>query len=190
VELKPASAGEVPGATSAVPRTMATFVEVPLGPGLDAFLDAVASAGASAKVRTGGVTPDGIPAVPDVARFLDGCVRRRLAFKATAGLHHPVRSEQPLTYAADAPRGVMHGFLNLFLAAAALVAGGSTDDAADILQTSDPRRFAFASGGVDIGGRWLDEVALWSCRNLARSFGSCSFAEPVADLRTLGLLPA
>ena len=38
--------------------------------------------------------------------------------RSPLGLHHPVRGEYPLTYAPDAPRGVMHGFLNVFLAAA------------------------------------------------------------------------
>src|SRR6266852_1266566 len=68
-----------------------------------------------AKVRTGGLTPESIPAAEDLADFLCRTAERRLAFKATAGLHHPVRSDRPLTYAPDAPRGVMHGFVNVFL---------------------------------------------------------------------------
>ena len=34
------------------------------------------------------------------------------------GLHHPIRAERALTYAPDSPRATMHGFLNVFAAAA------------------------------------------------------------------------
>src|SRR3954466_16148905 len=54
-------------------------------------LDAVSQAGCFAKVRTGGVTPDAIPSAETLARFIHECARRRLAFKATAGLHHAIR---------------------------------------------------------------------------------------------------
>ena len=89
------------------------YAEVPV-----AELDTVGQGGCFAKVRTGGVKPDAIPSVASLATFIRACADRRLAFKATAGLHHPVRAEHPLTYAPDAPRAVMHGFLNVFLAAA------------------------------------------------------------------------
>jgi len=38
-------------------------------------------------------------------------------FKATAGLHHPVRSVQRCTYQADAPPALMHGSQRLPAAA-------------------------------------------------------------------------
>src|SRR5712692_2981712 len=60
-------------------------------------LDEVQRAGCFAKLRTGGVKPEMIPAVGDVAAFIAACAERRLAFKATAGLHHPVRALHPLT---------------------------------------------------------------------------------------------
>src|SRR5262245_39438675 len=81
-------------------------------------LDEVKCSGCFAKLRSGGVKHEAIPSVEEVAAFIRACADRRLAFKATAGLHHPVRSMQPLTYAPDAPRAVMHGFLNVFLASA------------------------------------------------------------------------
>src|ERR1017187_3330475 len=43
--------------------------------------------GAFAKVRTGGLTPDAVPAPAAIANFLRCAAHRRLPFKATAGLH-------------------------------------------------------------------------------------------------------
>lgn len=157
------------------------YCEVPLGE-----LDAVERAGAFAKLRTGGVTPAAIPGVGDVAAFLRACADRRLAFKATAGLHHPVLAMQPLTYDADAPRAMTHGFLNVFLAAA--LAWHGDRDLEPVLAETDPAAFRF------------DDRAHWRDRSLsagqvrearekfAHSFGSCSFEEPVRDLEALGLL--
>ena len=56
-------------------------------------------------------------------RFLRACTEAGVPFKATAGLHHPLRAEYRLTYAPDSPRGTMFGFLNVFLAAAFLRPG-------------------------------------------------------------------
>ena len=71
-----------------------------------------------AKLRTGGVVQDAFPSVEQVAGFILRCAELGVPFKATAGLHHPLRCVHPFTYAADSPAGVMHGFLNLFTAAA------------------------------------------------------------------------
>ena len=45
------------------------------------------------KIRTGGVTPDLIPTAERVANFMCHCASTNLGFKATAGLHHPLRAE-------------------------------------------------------------------------------------------------
>ena len=50
-----------------------------------------------------------------VYRFVRTCLAANVPFKATAGLHHPLRCFKPLTYASDSPQGTMHGFLNVFL---------------------------------------------------------------------------
>ena len=44
------------------------------------------------------------------------CLEAEVPFKATAGLHHPLRADYPLSYETNAPH-VMFGYLNLFLAA-------------------------------------------------------------------------
>ena len=157
-----------------------TYCEVPLDQITDAF----------AKVRTGGLTPDAVPTPETIADFLHRAAERRLPFKATAGLHHPMRSLRPLTYAADSPRAVMHGFLNVFLAAAFAWHGAARDLLVGVLQEEDPRAFEFRDDELRWRGNRLtpDQMAT-ARRDFAHSFGSCSFEEPVADLRDLGLLP-
>ncbi|MFL6248361.1 MAG: hypothetical protein ACJ74H_20215 [Thermoanaerobaculia bacterium] len=148
-----------------------------------ASLDAIARHGLRAKIRTGGVTVDAFPPIGDVAQFLRACKRAGVAFKATAGLHHPLRCMKPLTYAPDAPTGTMHGFLNVFLAAALL------EHADEILTEEDPRAFGFDDDGAEWRGHRVSTDALRVMRrDFATSFGSCSFEEPIGDLRELGWL--
>lgn len=147
------------------------------------LLARIKSFGLRAKLRTGGTTTDAFPTAETVARFIRACVELELPFKATAGLHHPIRCTKALTYEPDAPTGVMHGFLNVFLAAAL------PDHAENILAEENARAFAF-----DEGGFWwrdlrvaTDEIARVR-QDLFISFGSCSFEEPIADLKELGWL--
>lgn len=148
-----------------------------------ALLDAVAQHGLRAKIRTGGVTVDAFPNAKAIADFIRACAERGVAFKATAGLHHPVRCLKPLTYDADAPRGTMHGFVNVFLAAAL------PGHAEEILMEDDPHAFSFEDDAASWRGNRVATETLRELRQtFAISFGSCSFEEPVADLKELGWL--
>jgi hypothetical protein len=94
-----------------------------------------------------------------------------------------------LTYQADSPSAIMHGFLNVFLAAAFLRGGMDDPLAVELLNEQAAAAFHFDSDGVlwrehRLGLAEISEAR----RNFAISFGSCSFTEPVDDLRTLGLL--
>lgn len=145
--------------------------------------------GAGAKIRTGGVTPDAFPSPETVANFIIRAADWRVPFKATAGLHHPIRAVHPLTYAGDSPRGVMHGFLNVFLAAAFAWHGMSPDNVERVLTEEDAANFQFTDAGVAWHCRTLTtEDVRAARREFCRSYGSCSFDEPRADLRALGLL--
>ncbi len=149
-------------------------------------LDTVAQARCFAKLRTGGVTPEAIPSIENVASYIDACAARRLAFKATAGLHHPIHSAHALTYEPGSPVATMHGFINVFLAAA--FAWHGHRETAPILAETDPAAFSF-----DECARWrglsLSAGQIREARtSFAHSFGSCSFEEPVADLEQLGYL--
>jgi hypothetical protein len=189
VELKAASPEEADAALEALPPGLAAFVEVPLEGELDALLSRVKAHGARAKVRTGGVVPEAIPGPAALARFIAACVEAGVPFKATAGLHHPVRGEQALSYETDAPRAMMHGFVNVFAAAALARVGAPLADVENALREEDAGAFRYEPERL----RWHDRVVptealAASRRDSACSFGSCSFAEPVADLRALGVL--
>jgi len=145
-------------------------------------------AGARAKVRTGGVTADAFPSAKQLARFIKRCVERRVAFKATAGLHHPLRAEYRLTYDDGAQRATMFGFLNVFLAAALARAGSSEADLVPMLEERDPASVHFGEDVVEWRGKVIDAETLRLTRSrVAVSFGSCSFREPVDELAALRL---
>jgi hypothetical protein len=155
-----------------------TYCEVPIEQ-----LDELKRAGSFAKIRTGGVTPDAIPPVESLARYIIACAEKQLPFKATAGLHHPVRKIHRLTYEPDACSAITHGFINVFLAAA--FAWHGERQIQPILAETDPAAFRF-----DDKVHWRDlslssdEIAEVR-RSFAHSFGSCSFEEPLEDLRAL-----
>ncbi len=167
-----------------VPRWARAYVEIPLEPDPAPLLAALARAGGRAKIRTGGVTPEAIPTPEAVARFLKACTDLGLPFKATAGLHHPLRAEYRLTYAPDSPRGTMFGFLNVFLAAALLRGGMSQADAARLLDERDPAALRFSADALEWRGHRANRAAIVEARAAGIvAFGSCSFTEPVGELR-------
>ena len=162
------------------------YVEVPADPDPGALLGAVHAAGGRAKIRTGGVTPDAFPRAEHVARFLARCVALELPFKATAGLHHPLRGEHALTYEPGAPSGTMFGFLNVFVAAMLAVRGAGEAELVAVLEERNPTAFSFGADGMSWKGHHLSTGELATTRaSMAVSFGSCSFREPVDDLRRL-----
>jgi len=144
------------------------YVEVLLDDGLEERLDALAAHGLRAKVRCGGAS---VPSTAELAAFVSGCRARSLVFKATAGLHHAVRTNGE------------HGFLNLL---AAVVFG----DEENALAETDPAVFGLDASAFSWRGRAVsaDELAA-ARRDRLHSIGSCSFFEPVEELEALGVLP-
>ena len=117
------------------------------------------------------------------------CTEHDVRFKATAGLHHPWRGRYPLTYEKEAPAAVMFGFLNVFVAAALARRGAVIDEVVAVLEAERGSEFRFGDDEV----RWREthvtrQELLESHATFALSFGSCSFEEPVYDLRRLALL--
>ena len=191
VEVKATSIADVERLAGVIPRYLQTYVEIPVREDPAALIAAIGRAGFRAKVRTGGVTAEAFPAAADLARFLAACAAAGVPCKATAGLHHPLRAEYRLTYEPASARGTMYGFLNVFLAVAFLREGLSRDDVVQLLEERDPTAFRFDGDGVEWRGRRVGTDALHRTRDEGvASFGSCSFTEPVGDLRALGLLPA
>jgi len=149
------------------------FIELPLPAG-SKELRAIKDRSAMLKIRLGGDKPDSIPTSSRLAQVLSTCAELDLPWKATAGLHHALRSET-------------HGFLNLLLGAAFAHADGSVAELEALLDETNPRAFDFENGSAS----WrehhfgLDQIA--TTRAFFLSFGSCSFEEPTESLKGLGL---
>jgi hypothetical protein len=187
LETKAESADDV-AALSPLSEIGAVHVEIPIRDDPGPLVRAIGASGLRAKIRTGGVTASAFPPPAAVSRFLAACVRHGVAFKATAGLHHPLRGEYPLTYASDAARGTMYGYLNVFAAALFLRHGMSEADAVTLLEERDPSALHFDPTGVRWRAHALATDAVSAARaQFALSFGSCSFREPIDDLSALPL---
>ena len=135
------------------------------------------------KLRTGGVTADAFPSSTQIARALITAAKHQLPIKFTAGLHHPIRQFR------DEVKTKMHGFLNV-LGAAVLAAEHqwNVDQTVTMLEDEDPRSFSFSDAFFAWRDWKIDTKRLQYRRKFVRSFGSCSFDEPCADLRALNLL--
>jgi hypothetical protein len=145
------------------------YCELPLRYDVSFRILQLGELGIRAKVRCGGATT---PRIPDLAEFVAACRRLGVPFKATAGLHHPIRA------------GDEHGFLNLLAAA---VFGDEeealSEEDSDAFQVS-AEAFSWRdhSAGADEIARVRREVFV--------GFGSCSADEPIDGLKELGLLEA
>lgn len=188
VELKVHTPRDVAHAGELLDRNFDTYMEVPVAEDPAALIEAIARTRAKAKIRTGGTTADAFPTSTQLIRFILRCLGHNVAFKATAGLHHPWRNEYRLTYAPDAPRGTMFGFLNVLLATAALVSGADEKTATTVLEMQDPSAVEFGPEQIRLTGFTLTVADIVRARDVMASFGSCSFKEPLDDLRALHLL--
>jgi hypothetical protein len=189
VEAKAESPEAVERLLPRIPPCLQAYVEIPVAREPAPLAAAVARAGGRLKVRTGGITADAFPSAADLVRFLRAARDVDLPFKATAGLHHPLRAEYRLTYEPSSACGTMFGFLNLFLAAAFVGAGLDDRSAERLLEERDRQSFRVDADGVDWRGRRLGLDAIRRAReSVIVSFGSCSFTEPIGDLQSLGLL--
>ena len=194
-EARTASSDAVLATAAAMPDDVMLYCELPHRDDPQALIQAVRAARVRAKLRTGGVTPDAFPLPAEIVRFLRRCTEAGVAAKATAGLHHPLRGEYRLTYAPDAMRGTMYGYLNVFLCAAAMYDGASDAVATAILLLSDSATLAVHGGSVritlapSVDGRDVVELSHSTLEAMRQSgvvaFGSCSFREPVDELEAL-----
>jgi hypothetical protein len=146
------------------------YCELPLRDDVSFRILQLGELGLRAKVRCGGTV---LPSVPALAEFIQACRRLEVPFKATAGLHQPIRS------------GNDHGFLNLL--AAAIFLG----DEEEALAEEDPSAFQITPETFSWRGREAHTLEIDRCRReLFVSFGSCSVQEPLDGLQALGMLPA
>jgi hypothetical protein len=191
VEVKASSEARIGEIIQSVPSTLQTYIEVPIEPDPSALIRSIGQGERRAKIRTGGVTQEAFPRGPELLRFLRATLENAVPFKATAGLHHPLRATYRLTYAENSPMGRMFGFLNLMLSVAFLRSGMDEADALRVLEEEDPAAFQADDTGISWRGRLVDLQAMSDARRQGMvSFGSCSFTEPIEDLQSLHLLPA
>ena len=188
VECKPMPAEKVNTVRELLPDATTVYFEVPLGAGTKESIAAIGAAGGRAKVRMGGVTREAIPSGSDFVNFLSHCIEQGVSFKATAGLHHPIRSVCPLTYEPQSDRALMHGFVNVILAAAIMKNGGDIAEVSAVLEDTSPHNFTLGQEHIQWRGwsftpRQIADVR----RDLMVSFGSCSFTEPLDEIKSLEL---
>lgn len=137
-----------------------------------------------AKVRCGGATAGQTPSVDDLAAFVVAAHGHDVPWKATAGLHHPYRGMRGV-----AGGIVPHGFVNLFVAGVALHAGTlEATRVAAVLAEEDPRAFVVDPAHLAWRDVRVEPEQVAAARERCVAFGSCSFDEPVNDLRELGIL--
>jgi hypothetical protein len=142
------------------------------------------------KLRCGGLEPSAFPSPAQVADVLEGCCGAGVPLKLTAGLHHPLRHFDASL------RTHMHGFINLYVAAALAYQRQSRQQSVSaaeirrVVEDEDAANFSFNRGsGLSWRGEEVECRAIADARRrLITSFGSCSFDEPRDDLRTLGWL--
>jgi hypothetical protein len=177
-------------AAQATLRPLLAEVYLELVPGerwrdtVPAAIGAAKAVGARAKLRCGGESAEAFPPVELVALALASCRDSGVVLKATGGLHHPVRHT-------DAATGfTMHGFLNLLAAASFAAAHNLRPSALEqVLAEEDLQAFEVGPEGIRVDGEHASgpEIAA-ARRHLFASYGSCSWREPVEDLRGLGVL--
>ncbi|MDA2810902.1 hypothetical protein O4J56_09670 [Nocardiopsis sp. RSe5-2] len=164
--------------TEHLPEGALGYVEVPRGADPAPAMAALAGAGHRAKFRTGGTAADAFPSEAELAARIAAAVDAQVPFKCTAGLHNAVRHT-------GAGTGFEHhGFLNVLLAADALLRGAHITGAEGVLGERDGKTLAREARTV-----LADEHRSRAVRAAFTGFGTCSVDEPLEDLEALGLPP-
>ena len=185
---RPGSAALIAAQSVLRPLKAEVYLELLPGEGwrndVPAAIGAASAVGARVKLRCGGETAAAVPPVELVALALASCRDTGVVMKATAGLHHPVRHT-------DDETGItMHGFLNLLAAAAFGAAHNLRPSGIErVLAEDDPKAFKVSAAELRVRGERATAVEIEAARrHLFASYGSCSWREPVEDLRGLGVL--
>ena len=189
VEFKPLSLGEIQQAINHIPKGIETFWEIPLDENLENYLAILKKANKAAKIRTGGLSAQSFPDVERLCQFIFASAEAQVPFKATAGLHHALAGNYEVNYQEKNFFANMQGFLNLSILAALVYGQKLTRKGAlTILQESFSTNFKFQEENIIWQNHNLSLTELQKSRKcFFRSFGSCSFQEPLDELRGLKL---
>lgn len=189
LEFPPLPPNEIESLFPRLGTGVETFFEIPLNADLEPYLAALQYSNVSAKIRTGGITAEAFPNLSQLSHHIVSFAEAQVCFKATAGLHHALPGKYSLTYEPDSDFAQMHGFLNVAIAAVfAYYQKVTPEEIVKILKEPSLNNFHF----------WEDKIG-WKSHNLNlseiekarqhffRSFGSCSFLEPIEELKKLQL---
>jgi len=190
LEFPPLSPTQIERVFPLLPAGVDLFFEIPLNRELEGYLTVLRRIGASAKIRAGGITVDAFPSITQLCRCICGFAAAQVPFKATAGLHHPLLAKHRLTSEPNSPSAAMHGFLNVAILAALVYWQKVTpEDALAVLKESSIEGFQFRADSIWWRDRQLNRLEIEATRqHFFRSFGSCSFQEPIDELKELKLL--
>ena len=194
IEIRSPTISNIQEVAASLPPNLSAFLEVPYHDDPDELVASIAACQTHetshlyAKIRTGGVTEDLIPTPAQVASFIHRCVQHDVGFKATAGLHHPLRCLANLTYEPDSDSATMHGFVNVFVASILAFAKviEHESEIAEVLTADQSSAFEFGDQQIV----WKDKSITKKDVKLIRrskviSFGSCSFDEPTEELELI-----
>ena len=111
IECKAGSASDIDQALDLVPESVFPYFELDHRTDIRGMAAAIAGMDSGAKIRSGGITPELHPTPEELARFTLACAGAEIPFKATAGLHHPLRHHSEHVGCDQ------FGFLNVFIGA-------------------------------------------------------------------------
>ena len=190
IEFKPLPPEEIKRAILHLPNGIESFFEVPLAENLATYLAVLKETKAAAKIRTGGLTAEAFPHAEQLCQFIFASKEAQVSFKATAGLHHPLTGQYPVSDEPNSFSTTMQGFLNLSILTALVYGQKVTHkEALTVLQESSISSFQFQDDNIAWQDRHLNLAELQQARkHFFRSFGSCSFQEPLDELGELHLL--
>ncbi|WP_026732473.1 hypothetical protein [Fischerella sp. PCC 9605] len=181
---------EIERAIPYLPDGVEAFFEIPLNADVQPYLAVLKHTKAAVKIRTGGITIEAFPSITELCQCILLFADAQVAFKATAGLHHPLPGNYRVTYESDSPSTLMHGFLNVAVLAALVYWQKVTPQVAlEVLQDSASNSFQFTTDAITWRDYYLNIAEIKQARQrFFRSFGSCSFQEPIDEIKELKLL--
>ncbi len=160
------------------------YCEIPFIENMNQYVEQISNFNAhysnkfAVKLRTGGVTPAQIPPAIQIAKAIRICAEQKVPVKATAGLHVPVPNDNRHVGAR------LHGFLNIFscflLCYDNLM---SIEKMEKIILDYSYSNFKFTENGLCIEDNFISNEKMTELRkSFIKSFGTCSFLEPIDHL--------
>ena len=162
------------------------YIEIPFSENINEYIEFISEFNLRQKeikfcikLRTGGVTPQQIPSAFHIAQAIRLSAEKQIPIKATAGLHVPVPNDNPEVGSR------LHGFFNIFSCLMLCYKKLLTiSEMENILVNYSYSDFKFTEEGFTVGNKFLPNAEMTHLRNsFIKSFGTCSFLEPIEHLQ-------